>query len=521
MSNHKPETKAKAESVMTGAAPGFDVSAFFKGVSAADTGREQIEYIPLDLIDQNPENFYSLEGVNELAGNIEAIGLQQPLRLRPTQGGRYMVISGHRRRAACLLIRDGGNDMFAKGVPSIVERSADSPAVIKFKLLMANKDTRKMTSSDQNRQAEELEDTLRELENEGFEFPGRLRDWVAELSGMSRSKLARLKVIREKLAPDLKTIYYDTNQLDETAAYELARLDVSTQRWAMDVYTSTHHGSPSIGSAWVREFDADRKRIEDLKCKKVAGGGPCCYQRELIEHLYRKGYRGYEGCGSGCCQNCSHMEHCSNVCPRMKKEQEKLRAQNRKAKRDARDQQLAIEDARKREIEHFWFRFGQAMRRANMDENALMEASGHDRYCNQLFNWNTTAEMRDQLFDGSCGSVRPDTYLPLDRGMDLEQGRRLVALADALGCSLDYLMLRTDVPEVSAAPAPVSAADTVAAWQIGEPPRPGRYLCRLRMPGAAELHEHKLSWSDGIWTLYDEPLRDDFLVLSWWPLPEV
>ena len=67
----------------------------------------------------------------------------------------------------------------------------------------------------------------------------------------------------------------------------------------------------------------------------------------------------------------------------------------------------------------------------------------------------------------------------------------------------------------------MSAADTVAAWQIGEPPRPGRYLCRLRMPGAAELHEHKLSWSDGIWTLYDEPLRDDFLVLSWWPLPEV
>ncbi len=52
-------------------------------VSKADTGREQIEYIPLDDIDPDPGNFYSLEGLDELAGNIELVGLQQPLRVRP------------------------------------------------------------------------------------------------------------------------------------------------------------------------------------------------------------------------------------------------------------------------------------------------------------------------------------------------------------------------------------------------------------------------------------------------------
>ena len=503
----------------------FDLIDALKNVSAADTGKEQIEYIPLDLIDPDPDNFYSLDGLEELAGNIETIGLQQPLRLWPSQGGRYTVISGHRRRAAIMLIRDGGSDQFAQGVPSIVERGELSPALVKLKLLMANTDTRKMTSADQNRQAAELEDTLRQLSDEGFEFPGRLRDWVAELSGLSRSKLARLKVIRDKLAPDLKAAYYDTNQLDETAAYELARLDLSTQRWAMDLYTSTHHGNAGMGSWWPKQFDDDRKRFEDLKCKKVAGGGTCCYQRELMEHLYRKGYRGYEGCASGCCQTCREMEHCSNVCPRMKKEQEKLRAKNRQIKRDERAQKLAWEDARKREIEHYWYRFGQAMRRAGLDEVALMEATGRDRYCNALFPYNTSAELRSQLLDGE-GSAKADTYLPADRSMDLEQGRRLIAVADALDCSLDYLMQRTDVPEVNRSAAtqdeaaPVSAADTAAAWQIGEPPRPGRYLCRLRMPNAAKLHEHKMTWDGTTWTLYGEPLRDEFLVLSWWPLPE-
>lgn len=520
MSNHRTETREKAEKLMTGA-PGFNLSELLKGVSAADTGTEQIEYIPLDLIDPDPDNFYSLDGLNELAGNIEAIGLQQPLRLRPVQGGRYMLISGHRRRAACMLIRDGGNPMFDKGVPSIVERNLNSPAVIKFKLLMANKDTRIMTSADQNRQAAELEEVLLALEKEGFEFPGRLRDWVSELSGMSRSKLARLKVIREKLAPDIKTAYYDTGRLNETAAYELARLDIETQRWALNVYKQGHQGNVSMGSWFPKAFDDDRRRVAELNCRKVPGGGPCTYQRELIEHLYRKGYRGYDGCSSGCCWKCSSMEHCSNVCPKMKKEQEKLRAQKRKEKRELRDQQLAIEDARKREIENFWFRFGQAMRRAGLDENTLSEACGHDRYVNPLFRWNTTAEMRDQLLDGSCMDTRPDTYLPADRGMDLEQGRRLIAIADALDCSLDYLMLRTDNPKVNAAQesAPIDAA-TAPVWQIGAPPKTGRYLCRLKMANEAKLHENKLIWSDDAWTLYGDPLPDGVLVLAWWPLPE-
>ena len=143
---------------------GFDLSALLQNVPDLDTERQQIEYIPIDLIDPDPDNFYSLDGLDELAGSIELLGLQQPLVLRPAQGGRYTVISGHRRRAAILLIRDGGSEQFAEGVPSIIDRSETSAALQKLKLLMANKDTRKMTSADENRQAEELENVLRGYE---------------------------------------------------------------------------------------------------------------------------------------------------------------------------------------------------------------------------------------------------------------------------------------------------------------------------------------------------------------------
>ena len=88
---------------------GFDLSALVSEVSKANVSgsdtRKQIEYIPLDLIDADENNFYSIDGLDALAGNIEMNGLQQPLLLRPSQNGRYKVVSGHRRREALLLIQ--------------------------------------------------------------------------------------------------------------------------------------------------------------------------------------------------------------------------------------------------------------------------------------------------------------------------------------------------------------------------------------------------------------------------------
>ena len=245
----------------------FDLSAMLKDVSGPDTGKQQIQYIDLALIDPNPDNFYSLEGLDELAGSIEMLGLQQPLLVRPAQGGRYTVISGHRRRAALMLIRDGGSQQFADGVPCIVDRSEASAALQELKLIMANSDTRKMSSADQNTQAERIEDLLRQLVDEGFEFPGRRRDWVAKLSGMSRTKLARLKVIRDKLDKPLFTEKYQKNGLGETAAYALAQQPVEMQRRICDAWLADHKDLVYMGESFVK--------LSPLSLKKPCSTIPC------------------------------------------------------------------------------------------------------------------------------------------------------------------------------------------------------------------------------------------------------
>ncbi len=163
----------------------FDITSVLKGVSGPDTGKEQIEYIPVDQIDPDP-NFYSLEGLDELAGNIELIGLQQPLRVRPGEDGRFIVVSGHRRRAAILMIRDGGNEMFRDGIPCIVDRGEESPAMRELRLIYANASTRVMGPAEISKQAERTEMLLYQLKEEGIiEFPG--RTWPRPAGSARRS----------------------------------------------------------------------------------------------------------------------------------------------------------------------------------------------------------------------------------------------------------------------------------------------------------------------------------------------
>ena len=189
---------------------------------------EQIVRIDLDLIDPDPANFYSLEGIDELAANIELVGLLDALRVRPN-GTRYTVVSGHRRRAAILLIRDGGSDQFRDGVPCIVEYGAASPAMRELRLIYANSATRVMSSADLSKQAERVTELLYELKAQGVEFPGRMREHVAAACRVSESKIARVSAIRKNLR-DTFRLLYDGGRLSENSAYRLSQETPEVQK---------------------------------------------------------------------------------------------------------------------------------------------------------------------------------------------------------------------------------------------------------------------------------------------------
>ena len=512
---------------------GFDLSALIGSVPDLGTGRQQIEYIPIEKILPNGENFYSLDGLDELAGSIETIGLQQPLVVRPIEGGKYELISGHRRRAAILMIRDGGSRQFAEGVPCIIDRGEDSPAVRKFKLLMANNDTRRMTSADQNKQAEELENVLRELEDEGYTFSGRLRDWVAKLSGMSRSKLGRLKVIREKLAPEIKTKYYDSGKLNESCAYELAQMPAEDQRELIALVISVGREVERLYASDISDYTKERKRFADQKCR-MAKGETCSHVSGLLGKLYCGGYD-YKPCRYSvtCCAQCDHLLNCKYRCPKLEEKAKAERAKNKAEKADERARQKAKDEHDVRMIEHVWARYGQALRRAGKTDKQLREELKKDERTYGEFNCYLNSNTLQALIDYENTDITPSTALPYGYDFKVWDYVRLAKWADALDCSLDYLMLRSEDPEGGKAKAAAPAAaeqdeDDVYmrfSWRIGEPPQnvPGWYAVRAKIIG--ELIVRKvLFWDGDRWYLNDRPngrqIDSEVEVLGWFPLPE-
>ena len=214
----------------------FDITSVLKpAVSESDTGGgKQIIYLPVDKLDPDPDNFYSLAGINELADSIALIGLQQPLLVRTgTEAGRYTIVSGHRRLAAIQLLQDGNDDsahLFDLGVPCIVELGSVQiipgsdldKALQELQLIYANSANRVLSAAEISKQAERIEALLLQLKEQGYSLPGRMRDHVAKICQVSKSKIARLHAIRENLQPELLE-RFDRGELNESVAYRISQ----------------------------------------------------------------------------------------------------------------------------------------------------------------------------------------------------------------------------------------------------------------------------------------------------------
>lgn len=439
---------------------GYSIGDIFANVPNPGTsaGQEQITYIDEPLLQEDGNNFYSIEGIEELASNIELIGLQQPIRVRPDpeDEGAYLIVSGHRRLTAIRsILKKEDPERWAK-IPCIVEdHPEESDAMRELRLIFANSDTRKMSESDIDKQAQRVQELLYQLKEEGVEFPGRMRDYVAEACKVSKSKLSRLKVIREGLAPEISKKWWEGGKKDglgEATAYELARLPNDLQRDIVDKFL---HRKDNYGHGVIYLYaDTVKKigeRIEALNKLKCGLGGPCdnaLAKREAIIDALLYSRWTYTYCEEKCCGDCPNLDRCKFVCSHQLSAQKALKEkkrEDRKAEKEAQEEKAApiVERVRK-----YWERFGVARSAAGISPTDFKKAikCDHMGFHDREFTMYEAGEKITQYLS-----------LPLGYSFTLYEADRLVASADALGVSLDYLLCRSDDPRtveqaVSAAP---------------------------------------------------------------------
>lgn len=477
---------------------GFDLAAALGSVSNLDTGiegREQLKYIDLALIHPDPNNFYSLDGLDELAGNIELIGLQQPLRVRPDPDheGEYIIVSGHRRRAAIeLLVKE---DKFGL-VPCLIEGHQESEAMRKLRLIFANSSTRKLSSADLSKQAEEVETLLYQLKAEGTEFPGRMRAHVAEACGVKETKLARLKVIRENLDGEMKE-QWEAGKINESEAYNLAKLPPEHRAviWA-------HKGNHSWNYAGARAVEEFGKRLEKVDASVAPDAIPdscpvgyCANLEMRWEASLRDGIYGGSRCEQ-CCHNCRDIGSCKYACPSLASEIAKAK----QAKKDERKaQKERAEEENRPTIElltKLWQRFGEARQWGHISLDKL--------YCLDSF-YPRPVESDYLPKERGTATIKSADYPPFGFSVSLSAIRLLCRIADTLGCSIDYLLCRTDDPDGG-----VPADLNKPKWMTNKPQHPGKYYTRVETDGITLCT--MLHWRDG-WGIVNGK------VTGWWPLP--
>lgn len=478
----------------------FNIGEFAKSLQTAavsnlDTAPTQVQRIPLEDILPNEGNFYALRDLEPLADSIAMEGLLDPLVVtpHPEAEGKYRIVSGHRRRAAIeKLVKDKAHPREDLRLVPCMVRTYQSEAMAQLQLILANSTARVLTSAETMKQAQQMELLLYQLKEEGYEFPGRMRDQVAAACKVSAPKLARLKVIREHLIPAYMALF-EKDKLPEQTAYALARLPTAFQERLSSVCPE-----PPAGYAVERllnHYEGGWRWEPDLQCPD----GKACRRGDTFLRHDAEGHYGNHMCGGlTCCLNCDEAKRSYDPCDRMC-------SKAKAARKESKDEARAKEDARKRALSDQYKTETQGYARRLLRAAEAAGLSDEDTFPWDYYRTYSVATVREY----AAGQFPEDSVWS---SACLEPGRchEPAKTARALRCSTDYLLGLSD--DLTPAP-PVPAEEAGGEETPAQPEQPvGQLVFNCWMPGGTHPGQ-----TEGLCAvLFDMGKTDLTPMLLWW-----
>lgn len=480
----------------------FDVSSIFaqqvQAVSKSDTGRELMQ-VDIDDLVGNDANFYAVDEdkLEDLKNSIALSGIMDPPTVTRTEDGKYRLISGHRRTAAVrALVAEGREDL--RKVPVFV-RSTKSAAMEELELIMANSTARVLTSAEISKAAQRVERLLYDLKEQGVEFPGRMRDHVAEACNVSKTKLANLHMIEENLIQDFKA-QWAAGKLPDATALELARCEIALQMRLRDAFARTKEFPTSAGIEQVRGLAKSGAKWRPSMLLRCPDRRLCPSSRDdaALRHDATCGSWTPQCKGEMCCMDCRSGAKsepwcaCDQMCSKAK--------QYRTDKNAAKKQKEETEKENKQRV--FQAAAQQYAQRIVRAIDAAGLADGTILIINDTVGMKTAADIRN-FAEGEFGakSLWNNEFL-------LPSSRAIPTLCAELHCSADYLLGLTD--ELT----PVSKSDTLP-WRTGTDYQDGKIL--FLFDDAGNLSYQVSEVRHGRIRIYSD--YDDGKIVRWLPLP--
>lgn len=394
---------------------------------SAKPADRKLQMIPTRKIFANNKNFYDTSKVDDLIDSILMQGLLDPLTVRPSEDGEgYIIISGHRRHRALMTILDDhlAEDTRPFEMTPCFVRDPGDDLMEELMLIQANSATRVLTSAETSKQVDRVRDLLYGLKSQGYEFPGRMRDYVASACNISASKIARLDTIKTKLIPQIKQ-YYDDGRMPESVAYEIAKCSADDQQLIAKVKGNGQDGLGAMRCGEAERILSDRDSLAARKCK-YACGVPC---GNVVKSLQKTTGNYMRSCEHTCCMECYDVATCDKYCKVAKDRRLQMRAEAEAE--EQRREERRREDRKQRDDKcaAYWARLHDAI-----------DQRGH------------SAELAAVMHITETALEAGGTYYAPYRQCMPESLDALVAAADILGVTTDYLLGRTDDPRFTTPP---------------------------------------------------------------------
>ena len=233
-------SKIAPSGVLAGTPPASDIDATLEILSEASNNMkvgERVSLVPRRSIipSQSNKKIYEVDELDAMARDIADRGIQQPLIVRQSPNGMYVIISGHRRFAANeIAMQQYGYD---KGdyLPCIVRSDVNDSLSEKEAIILDNLQRAK---TDFNRMMEiiEMRGCANERVERGEDIPA-IRPWVIKRLGISQSEMTRFEKIYSSLSPELMEKFRAQCFATQVAHFIASTADANIQKYILEHWT--------------------------------------------------------------------------------------------------------------------------------------------------------------------------------------------------------------------------------------------------------------------------------------------
>lgn len=262
--------------------------------------------IPRDQIQKNPNNHYSISGIESLAESIKQYGLLQPVHVMETETG-YRLLGGERRLTAIdKLIADAGVPDWTEDtlIPCVVKDAEDVKLDLspenkeRYAIITSNREQRAYTDGDRYMEIQEWKKIIDELRSKGIEYINgvdeegnekkvgikgeKTRDILAQATGMSRGQINNFETVHNSGTDKLKDALLQGKISVSTAAKAAKDLTDEEQDGIAEAVEKGEKVSPADIAAQAKkeyvltqtEFKKDIKNIlSAIKEKEISLDG--------------------------------------------------------------------------------------------------------------------------------------------------------------------------------------------------------------------------------------------------------